>query len=70
MSVSARAIEVVNLMVRPQTAAQVHGLSEELQAIQASPEGWHAADVMLSHEDPSVRFYGALTLQIKLNKQG
>lgn len=69
MAVSARAIDIVRLIATPQSSSQVHDLSEELQAIQASPEGWQVADDMLKHEDFHVRFYGALTMQIKLNKE-
>ncbi|KAL1305579.1 hypothetical protein AAFC00_007184 [Neodothiora populina] len=70
MSASFRAIELVKIIGNPTNAAQVHSASEELQAIQHSNYGWAVANAMLEEDDDNVRFYGALTLQIKINKEG
>jgi hypothetical protein len=68
MSVAEQAIELVRRLNDPRYAAGASQISRELQEIQLSDQGWAAADAMLDHADPNIKFYGALTLQIKLNK--
>ncbi|KAI5272802.1 ARM repeat-containing protein [Aureobasidium subglaciale] len=68
MSVASQAIELVRRLNDPRYAAGASQISRELQEIQLSHQGWAAADAMLDHEDTNIKFYGALTLQIKLNK--
>jgi hypothetical protein len=68
MSVAEQAIELVRRLNDPRYAAGASQISRELQEIQLSDQGWAAADAMLDHADANIKFYGALTLQIKLNK--
>ncbi|KAG9596292.1 ARM repeat-containing protein, partial [Aureobasidium melanogenum] len=68
MSVADQAIELVRRLNDPRYAAGASQISRELQEIQLSDQGWAAADAMLDHADTNIKFYGALTLQIKLNK--
>ncbi|KAH0381039.1 ARM repeat-containing protein, partial [Aureobasidium melanogenum] len=68
MSVAGQAIELVRRLNDPRYAAGASQISRELQEIQLSDQGWAAADAMLDHADTNIKFYGALTLQIKLNK--
>lgn len=68
MSVPELAIELVRKLNDPKWATGATVISQELQKIQLSVDGWAVADAMLDHEDPQTKFYGALTLQIKLNK--
>lgn len=68
MSVADQAIELVRRLNDPRYAAGASVISRELQEIQLSDQGWAAADAMLDHADPNINFYGALSLQIKLNK--
>ncbi|KAH0354519.1 ARM repeat-containing protein, partial [Aureobasidium melanogenum] len=68
MSVADQAIELVRRLNDPRYAAGASQISRELQEIQLSDQGWVAADAMLDHTDTNIKFYGALTLQIKLNK--
>ncbi|GAB7347732.1 hypothetical protein MBLNU459_g5284t1 [Dothideomycetes sp. NU459] len=70
MTTAERAIELVRRLNDPQWTTSAHQVSQDLQQIQLSPQGWEAANAMLADEDTSVKFYGALTLQIKLNKEG
>lgn len=70
MASTSRAMELVRLITTPNDTSRVHEASEELQRLQLSGEGWQIADTMLRSNDLNVRFYGALTLQIKLNKEG
>ena len=69
MSNLQRALELVRALTNPHNTEQIHGVSEELQQIQSSSEGWRVAETLLNDGDASVRFYGALTFQIKLNKE-
>ncbi|KAG9662166.1 ARM repeat-containing protein, partial [Aureobasidium melanogenum] len=68
MSVADQAIELVRRLNDPRYAAGASQISRELQEIQLSDQGWAAANAMLDHADTNIKFYGALTLQIKLNK--
>jgi hypothetical protein len=68
MSAAEQAIELVRRLNDPRYAAGASQISRELQVIQLSDQGWAAADAMLDHADTNIKFYGALTLQIKLNK--
>lgn len=68
MSVADQAIELVRRLNDPRYAAGASQISRELQEIQLSDQGWAAADAMLDHADNNIKFYGALSLQIKLNK--
>ncbi|KAG9960090.1 ARM repeat-containing protein, partial [Aureobasidium melanogenum] len=68
MSVADQAIELVRRLNDPRYAADASQISRQLQDIQLSDQGWAAADAMLDHADTNIKFYGALTLQIKLNK--
>lgn len=70
MMTAERAIELVKHLNDPQWRSSAHQISQDLQHIQLSPEGWEAADAMLANPITNVKFYGALTLQIKLNKDG
>lgn len=51
----------------PRTIAQV---DDQLKLLQHSPEGWQLADALLGSDDANVRFFGALTFQVKLNNDG
>lgn len=51
----------------PRTIAQ---LDDQLKLLQHSAEGWQLADALLGSSDVNVRFFGALTFQVKLNNDG
>ena len=42
-------------------------LQQEIQKLQKQPLAWQTALDLLSDANPNVRFYGALTLTIKIN---
>ncbi|TKX22238.1 hypothetical protein C1H76_5528 [Elsinoe australis] len=52
----------------PRQAHDANVISRQLQELQLSPHGWTIADNLLSAQDPNLQFYGALTFQIKLNR--
>jgi hypothetical protein len=39
----------------------------KLVELQKSEDGWRMGDALLSRPDPNVRFFGCLTLTVKLN---
>ncbi|KAF4548175.1 Hypothetical protein D9617_31g064110 [Elsinoe fawcettii] len=52
----------------PRQASHAHAVSQQLQDLQLSPDGWTIADKLLSTDDSIFQFYGALTFQIKINR--
>lgn len=52
----------------PQYSSVVPEISKRLQRIQLAQDGWMVADGLLQNPDVQVQFYGALTFQIKLNR--
>jgi hypothetical protein len=50
----------------PQTIARIQ---EVLQTLQKSAEGWQLAQSLLSSRDENIKFFGALTLIVKLNTE-
>lgn len=52
----------------PPNAAFVRVAHERLQTLQKSAAGWVIADSLLASDDANVRFYGALTLTMKIHQ--
>ncbi|KAK7551890.1 armadillo-type protein [Phyllosticta citricarpa] len=62
--------EVANLvksLYQQKDPEMIKRIEKALQSLQKSPEGWQLADALLSHSDPEVRFFGALTFTVKLH---
>ncbi|SPN98302.1 uncharacterized protein DNG_01356 [Cephalotrichum gorgonifer] len=62
--------EVESLILRlydPVSPAVVASIQEVLQRLQKSPQAWILARELLSRPSEKVRFFGALTLMVKLN---
>lgn len=70
MDPSIEAIQLVQHMNDSRYASVVPEISKRLQRLQLSHDGWAVADAMLATADVHVMFYGALTFQIKLNRDG
>lgn len=68
MSAVYEAIQLVQRLNDPHFAQQAPAISARLQHIQLSQDGWALADALLDSAELSVQFYGALTFQIKLNR--
>lgn len=65
------ALEAVQLALNinnPQYTQQVAQISQRLTNIQLSHDGWRAGSELLRHADAATKFYGALTMQVKLNR--
>lgn len=43
-------------------------IQDVLHRLQKSPEGWQLAQTLISHQEDEIRFFAALTLMIKLNR--
>ncbi|KAK3997272.1 putative importin [Cladorrhinum sp. PSN332] len=43
-------------------------IQDVLHRLQKSPEGWQLAQTLISHRENEIRFFAALTLMIKLNR--
>lgn len=69
-SIPQAAIQLVKRLNDPGFSSVVPEISRQLQSLQHSQHAWEVADAMLADDDASVRFYGALTFQVKLNKDG
>jgi hypothetical protein len=59
--------QLVKSLLRPGPSHNVQKLGVQFQELQRSPQGWQIADFLLGRSDAQVRFYGALTFQVKLN---
>ena len=47
--------------------SQVRDLEKQIQLLQREKSGWRTGFELLRNDDPLMRFYGALTLTIKIN---
>lgn len=62
--------ELVKRLYAPGSPQLITQIDERLKQLQRSSEGWQIADALLASDDPQVRFFGALTFQVKLNNDG
>jgi hypothetical protein len=58
---------LVKSLYEPGHAKKITQTEATLRVLQRSPQGWEIADALLKSEDEQVRFFGALTLTVKLN---
>ncbi|KAF3049647.1 hypothetical protein E8E11_007647 [Didymella keratinophila] len=58
---------LVKSLYDPGHAKKIAQNEATLRVLQRSPQGWEIADALLKSEDEQVRFFGALTLTVKLN---
>lgn len=58
---------LVKSLYDPGHAKKIAQNESTLRVLQRSPQGWEIADALLKSEDEQVRFFGALTLTVKLN---
>jgi len=66
----AEAEQLVKRLYLPGHPKLITSINDNLQQLQRSQDGWQLADELLGSEDPTVRFYAALTFTIKLNNEG
>ncbi|KAG8630142.1 hypothetical protein KVT40_001761 [Elsinoe batatas] len=68
MDPSEQAAALIKKLNDPSQARRANIISQQLQELQLSPDGWTIADRLLSTDDNVFQFYGALTFQIKVNR--
>lgn len=59
--------ELVKTLYDPGHARKIPETEATLRVLQRSPQGWEIGDALLSSSDENVRFFGALTLTVKVN---
>ena len=62
--------QLVKRLYEPGSSNLVSQIDEQLKLLQLSPDGWQLADALLGSQEANVRFFGALTFQVKLNNEG
>ncbi|KAL2753843.1 hypothetical protein ACRALDRAFT_1043928 [Sodiomyces alcalophilus JCM 7366] len=68
-STSREAEALVLALYEPSTPQHLKQIQETLSRLQKSPSGWWIARDLLSNGDDKVKFYGALTVTVKLNTE-
>lgn len=58
---------LVKSIHEPGQAKKIAENEATLRVLQRSPQGWEIADALLKSDNEQVRFFGALTLTVKLN---
>lgn len=58
---------LVKSLYDPGHAKKISQTEATLRVLQRSPQGWEIGDALLKSDDEQVRFFGALTLTVKLN---
>lgn len=59
--------QLVKTLYDPGHAKKIPETEATLRVLQRSPQGWEIGDALLNSTDENVRFFGALTLTVKLN---
>ncbi|GAA6017231.1 hypothetical protein JCM10207_002578 [Rhodosporidiobolus poonsookiae] len=66
----AQVVEAIQALYSPSTPPSTQStLQTQLQHVQAAPAAWGLVGPLITHPDPSVRFFAASTLQQKLARQ-
>lgn len=59
---------LIQRLYKPGKPQVISSIEKHLQWHQRSPNGWNMADALLRSTDSNIRFFGALTLVVKLNQ--
>ncbi|KAH6636082.1 armadillo-type protein, partial [Chaetomium tenue] len=59
---------LIRALYQPNPPDTISKIQEVLHRLQRSPEGWQLAQSLIAHREDNIRFYAALTLIIKLNR--
>lgn len=60
--------QLIRALYQPNPPEIIAKIQEVLHRLQRSPEGWQLAQSLIAHREDNIRFYAALTLIIKLNR--
>jgi hypothetical protein len=61
------ASQLIRALYSPQPPETIKHIQDVLQQIQKSGQGWQVARSLLSSSDQQVKFFGALTVIVRLN---
>jgi hypothetical protein len=61
-------LQLIRALYQPNPPETISRVQEVLHRLQRSPEGWQLAQSLIAHREDNIRFYAALTLIIKLNR--
>jgi hypothetical protein len=59
--------KLVQTLYDPGHATKISETEATLRILQRSPQGWEMGNALLNSTDENVRFFGALTLTVKVN---
>ncbi|KAI0542395.1 armadillo-type protein [Xylaria digitata] len=60
---------LINELYRPNAPETISQIQEALQRLQKSPQGWQLAQSLLARPGDNIKFFGALTVIVKLNTE-
>lgn len=60
--------QLIRALYQPNPPETISRIQEVLHRLQRSPEGWQLAQSLIAHREDNIRFYAALTLIVKLNR--
>ncbi|KAI1757444.1 armadillo-type protein [Xylaria castorea] len=60
---------LINELYKPNPPETISQIQEALQRLQRSPQGWQLAQSLLARPGDNIRFFGALTIIVKLNTE-
>jgi hypothetical protein len=61
-------LQLIRALYQPNPPETISKIQEVLHRLQRSPEGWQLAQSLIAHREDEIRFYAALTVIIKLNR--
>lgn len=61
--------QLIQALYSPNPPETIAAIQEVLQRLQKSEQGWQLAQSLISHPDNNIKFFAALTLIVKLNKE-
>ncbi|KAI0976037.1 armadillo-type protein [Xylaria arbuscula] len=60
---------LINELYKPNPPETISQIQEALQRLQKSPQGWQLAQSLLGRPGDNIKFFGALTIIVKLNTE-
>ncbi|KAJ2989104.1 hypothetical protein NUW58_g3638 [Xylaria curta] len=60
---------LINELYKPNPPETIAHIQETLQRLQKSPQGWQLAQSLLARPGDNIKFFGALTIIVKLNTE-
>ncbi|KAI0443870.1 armadillo-type protein [Xylaria telfairii] len=61
--------QLINELYKPNPPEKISRIQEALQQLQKSPEGWQLAQSLLARPGDNIKFFGTLTIIVKLNTE-